>query len=377
MPLTLRDLNRATLARQFLLRREALDVAPAVRRMVGLQAQQPASPYLALWNRLAGFDPAALDAAFADGSLVKATLMRITLHVVHADDHPAMHLALRRTLRGSRLGDRRFAETGLTPAEADALVPDLLAFAADRPRTGAEIEAWIAERAPLSPKGVLRVMRSIAPLRHAPTGGAWSFGPRPAYLAARPGSVPGDEDDCLRELTLRYLEAFGPASVLDVAQFALVHRPRARAALQALSDRLERLEGPDGTELFDVPGAPRPGGDTPAPPRLMAMWDNLLLAHADRARVIPPAYRKLVIRANGDVLPTLLVDGHVAGVWRPAEGGIEASAFHPLPETTWDGLAAEARELLALLAGRDSRVYLSYARWWGALPAAEVRILPA
>ncbi|MEW9552170.1 winged helix DNA-binding domain-containing protein [Nonomuraea sp. NPDC050783] len=391
MPLTLRDLNRATLARQLLLRREPLDVAGAVRRLVALQAQEPASPYLALWNRLAGFDPAGLDAAFAAGSLVKATLMRITLHVVHAGDHPAMRLAMRRTLRASRLGDKRFAATGLTPAEADAMVPELLAFA-DRPRTAAELEAWIAERAPLSPKDVLRTMRSIAPLRHAPTGGPWSFGPRPAYLAApdtappatadappaASGSAPpaGDADACLRALVLRYLAAFGPASVLDVAQFAMVYRPQARAAFQALSGELERLEGPDGAELFDLPGAPRPDPDTPAPPRLMAMWDNVLLAYADRARVIPPAYRRLVIRANGDVLPTLLVDGHVAGVWRPAEGGIEATAFHRLPEEAWHGLAVEAKELLALLAGREPRVYGRYARWWGDLPAAEVRTLP-
>ncbi|MCK2212257.1 winged helix DNA-binding domain-containing protein [Actinomadura sp. ATCC 31491] len=375
MALSLRELNRATLARQLLLRREPLDAGAAVRRLVALQAQQPASPYLALWNRLSGFDPAGLDAAFADGSLVKATLMRITLHVVHADDHTVLRLAMRETLRASRLGDRRFAATGLTPEQADALVPELLAFA-DRPRTGAEIEAWAAERAPRSPKGVLRVMRSIAPLLHAPTGGAWSFGPRPSYLAASPDDKPGDTDACLQELVLRYLEAFGPASVLDVAQYAMVYRPRARAALAALADRLERLEGPGGTELFDVPGAPRPPAGAPAPPRLMAMWDNVLLAYADRARVIPPGYRQLVIRANGDVLPTLLVDGHVAGVWRPVPDGIEATAFHRLPGEAWHGLAAEAKELLALLAGREPAVYSRYGRWWDGLPAAEVRVLP-
>lgn len=175
----------------------------------------------------------------------------------------------------------------------------------------------------------------------------------------------------------RYLEGFGPASVADVAQFAMVRRSRVRDAVLALSGKLEQLEGPDGTELFDVPGAPRPPEDTPAPPRLMAMWDSVLLAYADRSRVAPPDYRKLVTRSNGDVLPTLLVDGYVAGVWRPVDGGgIEATAFHRLPVQVWDGLAAEARALLALLADRESRVYRRYDRWWAELPSAEVRILP-
>ena len=105
------------------------------------------------------------------------------------------------------------------------------------------------------------------------------------------------------------------------------------------------------------------------------MWDSILLAYADRARVIPDAYRKLVIRSNGDSLPTLLVDGYVAGVWRPVDGGIEATAFEPLADDAWAGLETEARALLAFLADRDAAVYRRYARWWDGLPAAEVRVL--
>jgi hypothetical protein len=107
----------------------------------------------------------------------------------------------------------------------------------------------------------------------------------------------------------------------------------------------------------------------------MAMWDSVLLAYADRGRVIPPAYRALVIRRNGDVLPTLLVDGHVAGVWRLAGDGIEATAFHELPERAWQGLADEAWALVSFLAARDPAVYRRYAHWWKELPAAEVRVL--
>jgi hypothetical protein len=126
--------------------------------------------------------------------------------------------------------------------------------------------------------------------------------------------------------------------------------------------------------LYDVPGVPVPDEDTPAPPRLLPMWDSVLLAYADRSRVIPPEYRRVVIRSNGDVLPTLLVDGYVAGVGRAVEGGIEASAFRPLPDETWAGLAAEAASLLRLL-DRDPLVYGRYDHWWRDLPAAEVRLL--
>ena len=176
---------------------------------------------------------------------------------------------------------------------------------------------------------------------------------------------------------MRYLEGFGPASVADMAQFALVQRGRVREALKVLAGGLNVLAGPDGVELYDVPGAPRPDGDTPAPPRLMAMWDSTLLAYADRSRILPPDYRRLAIRINGDVLPTLLVDGYVAGVWRPVGEGIEARAFHPLTEETWAGLAAEARSLTALLAGREAGVYSRYGHWWAKLPpSAEVRVLP-
>ncbi|WP_248963757.1 winged helix DNA-binding domain-containing protein [Sphaerisporangium perillae] len=378
MRITAQGLNRATLARQLLLRRQRLGVIDAARRVVALQAQQAASPYLALWNRLTAFDPADLDAAFAEHKLVKATLMRITLHVVHADDHPAMHAAMQPTLRGARLGDRRFTVSGLRAADADAVLPELLEFAG-RPRTVAEVEAWLDARLGVPPKGVWWALRSYAPLLHAPTGGPWSFGTRPSYVAAGTPPASGGKDIAdqhLRTLVQRYLEGFGPASVADVAQFALVQRSRARDALSALSGVLEELEGPDGTRLFDVPGGPRPAEDTPAPPRLMAMWDSILLAYADRSRVIPPDYRKLVTRSNGDVLPTLLVDGYVAGVWRPVEGGIEATAFHHLPAEAWEGLAAEARSLVALLADRGPQPYRRYDHWWTTLPGAEVRVLP-
>lgn len=375
MGLTHRELNRATLARQLLLERTSIDVAGAVRQVVALQAQSPASPYLALWNRVADLDLADVDAAFSDAAVVKATLMRITLHAVHTDDYPAMHLAMQPTLRAARLHDRRFTEGGLSVDEADALVPVVLDFLAE-PRTSADVEAWLDERRP-SGRLLWWALRHYAPARHAVTGGSWSFGTRPSYVASalRP-PTPGDReaaDEALQVLVRRYLEGFGPATVADVAQFALVQRTRVKAALHGLADTVERLEGPDGLELFDVPGAARPPGDVPAPPRLLGMWDSILLAYQDRSRVIPREHRELVTRRNGDVLPTLLVDGLVAGVWRPADGAIEAAAFHPLPDETWDDLAREARALLTILAERDQKLYARYDHWWEKLPDLEIR----
>jgi hypothetical protein len=374
--LTLRQLNRATLARQLLLRRERLSVVDAVHRVVALQAQSPAWPYVALWNRLDPFDPAGLDAAFAAGTVVKATLMRVTLHAVDAADYPAFHAAMRSTLRAARIHDRRFTSSGLTAAEADALVTDVVAFCSE-PRSNAEVEAMLAERlgAPPGP-GVWWALRSYTPLVHAPTGGPWSFGPRPAYVAPPPAPAGTDPDRALQVLIRRYLEGFGPASAADLAQFALHKRSTARAALAAMAGDVVVRQGPDGAELFDVPGAPLPPGDTPAPPRLMAMWDSTLLAYADRSRVLPAEYRPRVIRRNGDVLPTLLVDGHVCGVWRPVEGGVEVRAFEHLAASAWDDLAAEAGRLLALLAARGPAVHRRHMRWWTALPAVEVRVLP-
>jgi hypothetical protein len=372
--LTHRQLNRTTLHRQLLLDRARIGVVDAVRRVAALQAQEPASPYLALWNRVRGFAPADLDAAFADARVVKGQLLRITLHAVAAEDWPAFHTAMRYPLRASRLGDRRFTSSGLSIADADALVPALLEFASS-PRTAAEMEEHLAARLDGAPsRGVWWALRTFAPLWHHPAGEPWTFGQRPLYRAAEPY----DEDplESMTTLVRRYLAAFGPASAADFTQFTILPRGKTAEAFGKLAGELVEVEGPDGRPLLDLPDAPLADEDVPAPPRLLGMWDNLLLGWVDRGRVVPPEYRKLVMRSNGDVLPTLLVDGSVAGVWRPVDGGIEATAFSALPEAAWEGLAVEASALRTLLADRDPAVYRRYSRWWDGLPAAEVRVLP-
>jgi hypothetical protein len=181
----------------------------------------------------------------------------------------------------------------------------------------------------------------------------------------------------VRFLVRRYLEGFGPATMADIAQFGTVVRPPVKEALESLGDELVRFGGPGGATLYDVPDGLIPAEGTPAPPRLLPMWDSVLLAYKDRTRIVPPEYRTVVMRNNGDVLPTMLVDGFVAGVWRPAEEGIEATAFQRLSDDDWAGLDAEARSLVALLGDRDPRVYRGrYAHWWHKLPPpAEVRLI--
>ena len=373
--LTARQLNRATLHRQHLLARARVPAVEAVRRVVAIQAQEPASPFVALWNRVAAFDADDLHRAFAAGEIVKATLLRITLHAVTLHDHGPFRAAMESNLRAARLNDDRFKATGLTPADADRLIPDLVAFARS-PRTKEEIEAHLTEAVGSTPPpGLWWALRTVAPLVHAPTGGPWSFGLRPSFLAAPAPVADLDPEASLRRLAWRYLEAFGPATAADFAQFAMQKRTVARATFEALAERLHRHDGPEGLAVFDLPEGAVPDGDTPAPPRLLPMWDSTLLAYDDRRRLIPEDLRSLVIRRNGDVLPTLLIDGFVAGVWRPVEDGIEVAPLRPLDDDTWHDVTTEARALLEFLRSRDPTIYRRYAGWWSKLPVPHPRVL--
>lgn len=378
MELTSRRLNRATLARQLLLERTELPAAEGIRQIVALQAQEPASPFVALWNRLDPFDPDDLVRAFTDGTVVKAGLMRITLHAVHRDDYPRFYTAMLPNLRASRVHDRRYTTAGLTPADADRAVEDLMAFAAV-PRTKGEIETALEGRAGRTGDAAMLwwALRTFAPLLRAPTGGPWAFDTTVRYVAAGRIERPEGPAGALPHLIRRYLEGFGPASAADFAQFALQRQAEIRPALDEMTGSLVTHEGPGGTVLYDVPEAPLPPEDTPAPPRLLGMWESILLAYRDRGRVIPEQYRSTVIRRNGDVLPTLLVDGYVAGVWRPHEGGIEVAPFASLPDETWAQVAAEARGMAALLSRAPGTYEGRYLNWWQDLPEAGRRLLPS
>ena len=374
MALSARQLNRATLDRQLLLRREPIGVVDAVSRLGGLQAQEPASPYLALWNRIAGFDPTELDAAYASGRIVKGSLMRLTLHAVAADDHPPLRAAMVPLLRAAGLNDRRFRDTGLSIERADELIEQLAAAARDAVVTREELEPLLTEALGEPPApGLWRAIRFVAPFVHAPTGGPWSFGRSPSFTAMPDRPSPTTEEG-LRHLVRRYLAAFGPARIQDIGQFSLQKRPAVRAAVDAMGDEIVRLDG-DGTELVDLTGLDLPDPDVPAPPRLVPMWDSTLLAYDDRSRIVPEAHRSEVIRRNGDVLPAVLVDGLVRAVWRPVEDGIEITPLEPIDDESWAGIEEEVGALRPFLADRDPATYSRYGRWWDRLPSGGRRII--
>lgn len=362
------------MTRQMLRGREAVTPVVALGRVLALQAQEAASPYVALWNRIESFDAEDLDRAFADRMIVKAPLMRITLHAVAADDYATLHEAMLFNLRRARLNDARFRSAGVSIERTDRLVAELVTFAAE-PRSKDDIIELLADRlGELPDLGLWWAIRTFAPLIHSPTEPPWSFGRRPVYEA--PPSV-GDRPTpavALRHLVSRYLAAFGPATVNDFSQFTMERVSTARVAFDELGDEIVSVGGSGTRQLFDVAGAVVADGDEPCPPRLLAMWDSVLLAYADRARVIPEAYRREVIRRNGDVLPTVLVDGYVAGVWRPVDVGIEVTAFHWLDDESWAGIENEATGLLAFLGDRDPTAYSRYGRWWDTLPTGERRL---
>ncbi len=350
--LSLRVLNRATLARQLLLKREQLDVATAVSRLGALQAQRPRAPFVALAARLDGFEREQLTRALHERTVVRATLMRETLHLVAAADYPHDAVAMApyfRTLRAQHLPDGVTMErvVELASHAAEALAEPLEATAL-RPLL-AELEAEIAD------DRVWRRVRTNAPILHVPGDEPHAFGQRNRFVAAAAwlGVHEVQEADGLTRLVRRYLAAYGPASRADVAAWTGLAVTTLAPALKALGPELERIEDERGRELLDLSGAPRPAADTPAPLRLLGEWDNVLLAHADRTRMFDDETRRAVIRKNGDVLPTILVDGVVAGTWwwrrRKDVATLEATPFARLSKGQRDEQEREAELALGVL----------------------------
>lgn len=372
--LTDAQLNRATLARQLLLRREPVDVATAVSRVCALQAQAAASPYLALWSRIEGFAAADLDRAFADGTVLKTTLMRTTLHVVAAADHPDFWAAHAVHLRRARPGPPLVAALGVTEEQLTAALDAALAYATE-PRSAAELSDHLtATVGPVLDPGWWWAVLPFARVIRVPDASPWRFGPRVTYRTA-PGPEPeAPRQESLQYLVRSYLRAFGPATRKDIARSTKLAMVTVRAAVEACADLLVH-EGPRGEVLYDVPGASLPAAETAAPPRFLPMWDSVLLAHAERTRLMSEDDRRLVVRQNGDYLPTILVDGYVVGLWLPGPDGIEVCAFRELDEATWAALGAEAQALQAFLAPREPNAYARYRFYWAQLPPLERRVL--
>ena len=328
--LTLRELNRATLARQLLLRRMRVDPVEAIERLAGLQAQWSPSPYLALWSRVSRFRRDDLSAAMLDRRVVKATLMRTTLHLVSAREYP--HYARLTSQGRARLLETAARGLGLDTAH---LNEELLGFAASTPRSLREIGEFVVERTGPSKHPVSTVARfalwtllsSDGWLVNAPPNGLWGSPSGGQFVAARswlhPLAVPSGELAAVHVLR-RYLGAFGPATIADAASWSHGRPAVLRAALEELGEEVVAFRDERGRTHYDLRRAPRPGPDVAAPVRFLPKWDSLLLAYqaAERIRVLPEHLRKAVIAVNGDVTPTVLIDGVVAARWdaREAQG---------------------------------------------------------
>ena len=351
-PLTLRELNRATLARQLLLERVRLDVPAAVHRVGALQAQRPRAPYVALAARLDGFEREDLSRALHDRTVVRATLMRETLHLVTAEDYPHDAVAMApyfNRLREKNLPDGvDMARVVELAAQAEKALADPLEATALRPIL-ARLEARIDD------DRVWRRVRTNASILHVPGEEPHAFGQRNRFVAAAAwlGALEAEGADGTRRLVRRTLASFGPSSRADLAAFTGLAVAAIAPALEALEPELERLTDENGRELYDLRGAPRPPGDTPAPLRLLGEWDNVLLAHADRTRMFDDETRRRVIRKNGDVLPTILLDGVVAGTWwwrrKKEVATLEATFFVGITKWDLEALAEEAQRALTVL----------------------------
>lgn len=334
--LTRRALNRALLARQMLLEREACGVVEAIERLVGMQAQEPQAPYVGLWSRLDGFDPQELSALIGDRVAVRGTLMRCTVHLVTARDWaslwPLTQPVRERSFRGSQFAKQ---VAGLDASELRAAGRALVA---ERPRGRAELAAQLAERWPgIDPPSLVQ-----AAVRHpvvqAPPRGLWRQRGQARLVASEAwlgADVEADPD--LDSIIRRYLAGYGPATVQDIQAWSGL--TRLKDPVERMRPELRTFADEEGRELFDVPDGLLPDPDTPAPPRFLAPFDNVLLAHAERSRIIDRADRDRVYEDR--LMRSFLIDGFVAGTWHVRDDALHVAPLRPLTRSNRAALEAE------------------------------------
>ena len=388
-PLTTRELSRATLARQGLLELIRGSAADAVRRVGSLQAQHPEWPAIALAGRASTARTANLARALADRRVVRSSLMRLTIHVVHADDIWPMFTVVQ-SLRLNQWRQLLKSDPVSSPLGKRMTRAHAVAIAAlrEKPRSSLELDrlmaaevgpaataltrpAWRQPQSQIVVRAAWRHFAAFVPLVHVPWEGE-GYG-RSQYLLAQDwlgadGGVP-TEVEARVHLARRYFAAFGPASIEDLV--AYVGRGKGgigvwREAVQALGDELIQLKADDRRTLYDSVDGPRPGGDAPAPPRLLARWDSLLLSHAtkQRQRIIADEHRARVFTKNADVLPTFLLDGFVSGTWELSRGDerteIMLRPFATLRRPDRAALEDEAARVLGIIAaGADPVVKIA------------------
>jgi hypothetical protein len=354
--LTTRELNRALLERQLLAKRRRIGARACVEHLVGLQAQVPLAPYVGLWSRIEGYTPTRTARMIERGELVRGGLMRNTLHLVTLADYrelrPLTKPILDRAFAGSTPEARQLAEVDL-----EALLREGAGLMEEGPRSAAELGRLLAESRPgIEPEYLARALRFLLPVIQAPPRGVWGRAGEARWqtVAQMTGQEPARSGDA-QELMRRYLRAFGPASVRDFAAWSGLSG--AAAVAEPMRGELRSFESEDGRELLDVPRAPLPGADGPASPRFLPEFDNVLVAYADRERVFRAEHRSRVIDGLGRRF--VLIDGFVGAEWRlEREAGsvtLLIEPFERLGRAERDGLASEARALLAFLAPGSDR----------------------
>ena len=346
--LSLRAINRATLARQHLLTRSDMPAVAMVEHLVGMQAQAPFPPYTGLWTRLADFQPGTLADALLDRQVVRIALMRGTVHLVSAADacflRPLIQPLLDRDLRTNTQHARHLTDLDLTKVAHTAR--DVLA---DRPLTAKELGAALAEHWPdREPSALAHAARGLLPLVQVPPRAVWGRSGQTKYHTAEHWLGRDlDKSPDPKRLAQRYLAAFGPASVADLQAWSGLTR------LREVTDTLDlrTFTTEDGRELLDLPDAARPDEDTPAPVRLLPEFDNILLSYADRTRVLTDDHRKRLFGVKNGIFPgTYLADGFVRGAWRIAKQRTSAVlTITPWARTTKKDLAALTKEGMRLL----------------------------
>ncbi|MGW0121563.1 winged helix DNA-binding domain-containing protein [Streptomyces sp. NPDC003327] len=343
-----RALNRATLDRQLLLRPAALTAEEAVAHLVGLQAQNTKPPYYSLAARLDGFRPEELSGLMESRRVVRLVSLRSTVHTHTARDADA----LRRLIQAGAVDrELRMFRKGLDGVDLDRLADLATAYVEERPRTPKELREHLLRTWPdADPQALTVAARCLLVLVQVTPRGLWG---RSGQVALTTTGVwlPDEAREAvdLDETVLRYLRAFGPASVKDMQTWCGL--TRLRPAFERLRPRLLVFRDAYGTELYDLPDAPRPDEDTPAPPRFLPEFDNLLLSHADRTRVVPAEHRGRTWTGN-QAHRTFLLDGFLAGVWHLDEAKdrttLTVAPFAPVTRAQRAALTAEAERTLRL-----------------------------
>jgi hypothetical protein len=343
--LTGRTLNRTTLARQMLLERHDLSPSSAVERLVGLQAQATASPYVALWSRLVGFDAGSVGAMLVDRTAVRLTLMRGTLHLVTARDCVRLRPVLQGMLTRAAAGTFGRELGGVDLDELVAAARPLLDAA---PMTTAQLATELAERWPDGGRRLGTVLPYLVPMVQVPPRGVFGRSGSPSHaLASSWLGVDIPSSGAADEAVLRYLAAFGPASVADVAAWSRL--TGLRAVVKRLSLRTYRDEA--GRELLDVPDGVLVDPETPAPVRFLPEFDNVLLSYTDRGRIMSEEDRKRWGGVANGVFPaSFLVDGFLSGTWKVDNGVLAVTPYRRLSAGDRDALTVEGLALLEFLA---------------------------